>query len=940
MCGRVEASLERGDPASHPGTPLGLARLPRLDRVLIGRRSESQAIERLLAGARLGRSGVLVVRGEAGIGKTALLEESAARSEGMRVLRATGSEAERDVPFGGLLQVLRPALGLIDRLPGPQAEALGAALALRPGASGDRFAVGAAALTLICRFAEEAPVVVLVDEAALLDRPSAEALTFAARRLFADPVAVLAAARSNESDAFTEAGLPSLDLGGLDASSSGELIGRSRGRDVPTALVDRLHRATGGNPLALLELAGDLDDLDHLPVDAPLPVSDALARAFAVRTSRLDQTARTLLLLAAATDGDLGVVARAAEALSLDLTLLADAERVGLVHVAGRRVEFRHPLVRSSVYSGAAPHERRAAHRALAGAVGEDRDRRAWHLSEAALGPDEEAASALALAGDGARARAAYAVAAGAYERSAALTSDVRRRTGRLIDAGQAAWLAGQGNRGLTLLDAATRLAPPLPLRRRADELRGAVQARGGSPVVARDLLIATAEEAAASAPDVAVVHLADAVLACFYSGDARTALVLAERIESLLGRVVDGRARVLGTMAAGVGRVLAGEGGTEQVREAVAELGSSEGLAAEPERTAWLMLGPLWLRESGAGRDLVRRVVADARERSAVGVLPWLLYLVARYDATSDRWAEAEVGYTEAIRLATETGQTTDVAAALAGLSWLEARQGNQDACAEHAAEAERISVAHGLHLFRVWSMFALAELELGRGETEAALCHLERLEVLLDEIGLLDVDLSPAPELADTLMRLGRVAEARAAADRLRPRAQAKGQPWALARAARTDGVVGPDAELDRHFGEAMRQHARGLDRFERARTELAYGSRLRRARRRSEARPHLRSCLETFDALGAAPWADLAAVELKATGETARRRDPSTVDDLTPQELQIAQMLAAGRTTRQAAAALFLSPKTIEYHLRHVYTKLGVSSRDELAATMRPT
>ena len=897
-------------------------------------------IERLLAGARLGRSGVLVVRGEAGIGKTALLEEFAAQSEGMRVLRATGSEAERDVPFGGLLQVLRPALGLIDRLPDPQAEALGAALALRPAARGDRFAVGAAALTLICRFAEEMPVVVVVDEAALLDRPSAEALTFAARRLFADPVAVLAAARSDESDAFTEAGLPCLELGGLDASSSGELIGLSRSRDAPAGLVDRLHRATGGNPLALLELAGDLDGIDALPGDAPLPVSDALARAFAVRASRLDPDARTLLLLAAATDGDLGVVGRAADTLALDLTSLADAERAGLVQVAGGRVEFRHPLVRSSVYAEAAADERRAAHRALAGAVGAGSDRRAWHLSEAALGPDEEAAMALEVAGDGARARAAYAVAASAYERSAALSEDVGRRAGRLIDAGQAAWLAGQGDRGLALLDAKTELALPSRLQRRADELRGAVQSRGGSPVVARGLLVATAEEAADDAPDVAVVHLADAVLACFYSGDARTALALAERIESLLGRVVSARARLLGTMAVGIGRVLAGEGGAEQVRQAVAELASSEELVAEPDRTPWLMLGPLWLRESGAGRDLVQRVVTDARDRSAVGVLPWLLYLVARYDATTDRWAEAEVGYAEAIRLATETGQTTDLAASLAGLAWLEARQGHQDACAEHAAEAERIGAAHGLHLFRVWSLFALAELELGRGDAATALYHLERLEALLDEIGLLDVDLSPAPELADALVRLGRVPEARAAAERLRPRAQAKGQPWALARAARTDGVVGPDDELDRHFGEALRLHSLGLDRFERARTELAYGSRLRRARRRSDARPHLRSCLETFDALGAAPWAELAAVELKATGETARRRDPSTVDDLTPQELQIAQMLAAGLTTPQAAAALFLSPKTIEYHLRHVYTKLAVSSRDELAATMRPT
>ncbi len=894
-------------------------------------------IQRLLAGARVGESGTLVLAGEAGIGKSELLVDAAANAQGMQVLRATGIEADRDTGFGGLLQLLRPALGLLDQLPGPQADALATALALRPGWGVERFAVGAATLTLICRFAEDAPVLVLLDDAHLLDAPSAEAVAFAARRLTADPVAVLATSRTDERDALSDAGLRRLVLQGLDRVSTQQLVETHSARGVPADLLDRLHRATGGNPLALLELADDVDDLEREPPQAPVPVPVALVDAFAARAHRLGPATSTVLLLAAASDGDLGVVGAAAALLDLDLGSIGAAENAGLVQVSGGRLVFRHPLVRSAVYSRAPADERRLVHGALARAVPDDaREQRAWHLSQAAFGPDEAAARACEQVADAAAVRGAHAVAASSYERAADLSAGVDDRARRLVAAGDSALLAGRPERAAAVVD---RLGPPTDSAGgvEAEELRGRVAARSGSLARARDMLLGAADTASATDVDRAVLMLADVVLVCYFLGDAGGALQAAHRLEELLGRETGARARVVGTMAAGVARVIAGRGGTDLIRQATDMFGASDLLGQDPSRTSWLMLGPLFLREPGVGIELVHQAVRDSRGRAAVGALPLLLFYVARYDATTERWADAEAGYAESIRLARETGQTSDLAASLAGLAWLNARQGKEDVCRGSAEEAMAICRQGELHTFMAWSLFGLAELELGRGESEAALDLLRQLDALLDEIGFADVDLSPAPELVDALMRTGRTEEAESVASRFRPRAEAKGQPWALARAARADGLVGPDEDLDRHFGEALERHALALDPFEHARTQLAYGSRLRRARRRAEARPHLRACLSTFDALGAAPWAQMAETELKATGETARRRVPSTVDDLTPQERQIAQLLADGRTTRQAAAALFLSPKTIEYHLRHVYTKLGVASRVELAEAM---
>ncbi len=893
--------------------------------MLVGRDTERGVIERLLAGARIGQSGVLVVTGEPGVGKTALLEDAARHTAGMGVLRGAGSESEQGIPFGALHQVLRPALGHLAAIPAPQADALAAALMLRPGDPGDRFAIGAATLSLLCRYAEERPVAVLLDDVHLFDQPSADALVFAARRLVADPIVVLAASRTAEHIRQ----LPQLPLSGIGLAAAAELV--SRHADASPESVERLHRATAGNPLALIELAG----AGEAPMfsAAPLAVPATLVTAFASRADSLGKTGRVALTVAAVAGGDLRVVAAACEHMGVDIGALAEAEEAGLVRLEGDGFRFRHPLVRAAVYGGARPEHRRAVHRAVAEAVGPgDPDRYTWHLAEATIGPDERVAGLVAEAAGRAHRRSAHDVAAAAFERAAQLSPDADRHSLFCVAAAESAWLGGSGARALALLTAARDPASP-GVRLRALELRGAIALQTGSLSESRDILRAAA--AAAPDADYRVVLLADAVGVCFYLADAVTGLALAREIETELDRVTSPRSRGLGQMAAGVARILANEGGADQIRTAVALLTESGQLRDDQRRLPWLILGPMFLRESDTGDEL-RRVVHDARADAAVGALPSLLFHVARDDATTNRWVRAEATYDEAVRLARETGQDTELAMCLSGLAWLRARLGREEQCRALVAESLPLCRDRDIHVARIWSLFALAELELGLGEAGRALVHLEEIDTLRDTLRLTDPDLSPAPELTEALLRLGRPEDAGPGARRFRDAAVAKGQPWALARAQRTMGLLGDDADLDAYFSAALELHAHTLDDFETARTQLAYGARLRRARRRSDSRAPLRAALAVFDELGAVRWADLAAGELAAAlskGEPIRRRAPSGVQTLTPQELQVSLLLGEGRTTREVAAALFLSPKTVEYHLRKVYTKLGIRSRAEL-------
>lgn len=901
--------------------------------MLVGRDRELREIGVAFARARSGESAILVLVGEPGIGKTALLARAAELADGMQLLRARGIQSEAEIPFASLLELIRPALGMIGRIPKPQATALEGALAMRPAAAQERFVVGAATLSLLAAYAEEGPLAVLIDDAHWLDDSSAQALLFAVRRLMADPIAIVIAIREGEPSPLSEADLPALSVSGLSPEDAAALL-----PGIPSDVAGRLHEAAGGNPLALLEFAADADELTLSPESAPLLVSARIAQAFLRRVEKLDARARNALLLAATSDrGDLALLERAAARLKVELSALSAAEGAGLVVLRTGSVEFRHPLARSAIYADATPAARRAAHRALADSLPDrDIDRRAWHLATAAAGPDEPAAAALEQAGSRARERSAYATAAVAFERAGRLAPDPERRARLLHAAAEASWDAGRAERTIALLDEARASTGDPSTLLDIDELAGHIATRRGPVMRAHAILTAAAERAN---PERAVAMLAEAAGACFYAGNPSEMLSVAERAQAKLPDRASIRARFLATIALGMAHVVAGDAaaGTEAIHDAIALVESSPELTNDLQLLPWLAVAPIFLREAGVGRDLLQQALETARERAALGALPFVLNLIARDQATTDRLAVAEATYREATELARESDQRTELVFGLAGLAWLNARRGREQACRSCAAEALELSHELGTRLHEVWATTALGELELGLGDAARAAAHLERQQELLSELGVTDVDLSPAPELIDAYVRLGRGAEAQRLAARLRAAAEAKGQPWSLARACRGHGVLADDAEFTSFFDEALRHHAETPDAFEEARTRLAYGERLRRARRRVLARDQLRAALETFERLDARPWADRTRAELQATGETLRRRDPTTVDELTPQELQISLLLAGGKTTREAAAALFLSPKTIEYHLRHVYLKLDIHSREQLAEAL---
>jgi DNA-binding CsgD family transcriptional regulator len=910
--------------------------------MLLGRDHEQQALVRLLEDARTGVSGVLAIVGDAGIGKSALLAYAEENAAGMNVLRARGVQSEAHIPFAGLFELLRPALPWISQVPDPQATALESALALRPAASAPgRFAVGAATLSLLAACAEKAPVAVLVDDAQWLDGSSADALLFAFRRLVADPVAVVLTVREGEPSLLDGADLPTLRLQGLDPGSSTELLRHQRDEPLSQELADRLYRETGGNPLALLELGAERQRLADLPPDAPLAANTSVARVYLQRLRTLPQRIRDALVLASAVDGgELPVLARAAPMLGLDLSDLVPAEAAGLITVQDSRVEFRHPLARSAIYGDAPADRRRELHRVLASALPDtEADRRAWHLALASFGPDDAASSALEQAGQRAYQRGAYEVSSRAFERAALLAPEEGRPGRLLYAAADAAWIGGLAERAVVLLDQAGRHAPAPELAIAIEHLRGHIAWRRGPITTAQEILLAAAERAALIDPDRAVVMLAEVVAASNCAYDAATMRLAAERATSLLRPDADRRTTFLALLARGAALIVSGQGepGAPTIRAAVELLERSDELRDDPRMLAWAVVGTLYLREAEVGRALASRAQAQARRTSAVGVLPYALTFIAISEAAADRWPEAQADFHEAIGLARETGQLTDLGAALARLAWLEARQGRSEQGRLHADEALRLCRDMGLGQSELWAMAALGELELTLGRAGAALARFEELRALLRSRGIGDPDLRPAPELVEIYLRLGRGPEAVKVAEEFTRDASAKAQPWALARAARCRGLIAAEGESDPHFQTALALHAQTPDAFETGRTHLAYGARLRRERQRVRAREQLRAAVEVFDRLGAEPWSEMARAELAATGETARRRDGTTLNDLTPQELQIALSLAEGRTTRETATALFLSPKTIEYHLRNVYRKFDIGSRSELKAAM---
>jgi DNA-binding CsgD family transcriptional regulator len=557
-------------------------------------------------------------------------------------------------------------------------------------------------------------------------------------------------------------------------------------------------------------------------------------------------------------------------------------------------------------------------------------------LAAGVVGSDEDASVALEQAGRRSLDRSAYATSSMAFERAARLTVALPRRAHMLLSSAEAAWHAGLGARTRELLEQAREAAGDEEVRLRIDDLAGRVSTRQGPILDGYEILVEAAQRAQAGH---AVSMLAEAAAAAFYLGDAARMVSAGQRALSRITPGASAETEFLAQAAHGMAQIFGGDAaeGAASVRLAVELASGLPNLSRDPRLLPWVIVTTLFLRESAAGRDLLDSTMRQARERAALDVLAFVLNLVGRDQATSDRWKEAEATYLEAAALSRETGQLTQLALALGGLTWLYARLGWEERMRAAAEEAEGIGRQLGTRLVDAWVLAGFADLELGRGRLTEALEKLEERQQLLDELGITDPDLSPGPELVEVLTRLGRESEAGLLAARVSSEALAKGQPWSLARAARARGLLASEDDMAGEFEHAIDLHLQTVDQFELARTQLVFGERLRRARARREARPMLRAALDVFERLEAEPWAERARSELAASGETLMRRDPSSLDELTPQELQIALLLASGSTTREAAAALFISPKTVEYHLRHVYLKLGVHSRDELAAAM---
>jgi DNA-binding CsgD family transcriptional regulator len=893
-------------------------------------------LEHAITEARLGTSRTFVIAGEPGIGKSALLEHAIqmGRNAGMEVLGARGVESEAEVPFAGLLELLRPALEQLERIPAPQAGALRSAFDLGPTVEGDRFVIGAATLNLLSARSERSPLLLAVDDAHWLDDSSLAAIVFAARRLLVDPVAVIFAARTGELRSLEQARLPQLALSGVDSDAAAAIVARHAPAPPIPGLSERLLRASGGNPLALIELAATASEIEPGPVEARTSVSAGYER----RVAELPRGARQILALAAAEEtGSVTVIEAAASDLGLRLADLEHAEHAGFISIAYGVLSWRHPLLRAAAYHVVSAGDRRAMHAALALALPTaEGDRRAWHRAAAALGPDEEVAEELEQAGRRARSRSAYAEAATASERAAQLTPADGPRATRLLAAAEAAWLGGHAERTLAMLAGVLALSPEPHVLADVQHLRGHALIRSGKVLAGRDVLTAAAAEIERDDPGKAVVMLSEAAEACFYAGLPDAMLPLARRAGELVAPGAESRERFFASLALGTALIFSGEGneGVPWLHEAVALIEDSDALSGETRLLSAAAVAPLWLREAQTGEALVDRAIEMARREGALGALPFSLGLAARYAATADRLAVGEALYEEAIDLARETEQAMPLCGALAGLASIKARKGDSDACKQAADDALALSAHHGLGLFRIWALDALAELELGLGRLDDAVEHLEAKRLTLRELGITDPDLSPVPELTEASVRGATVDGLEAMLDDFAKAAAAKGQPWALARVARSRALLSNGSECEGYFEEALTLDERTPDRFELSRTRLCYGEYLRRAGQRVRAREQLRPAVEAFDELGAAPWAERANAELLATGERARRRDPSTLDDLTPQELRIGMVLAGGATTKEAAAMLFLSPKTVEYHLRNTYRKLGIHSRDELA------
>jgi DNA-binding CsgD family transcriptional regulator len=895
-------------------------------------------LDRLLEGVRSGRSGVLVLRGDAGIGKTALLEYAVGSASDLRVLRAVGVESEMELPYAALHQLCAPVLGRLGRLPGPQRDALRTTFGLSEGGAPDPFFVGLAVLSLLSEGAEERPLVCLIDDAHWLDRASTQALAFVARRLLADSVVMLFAAREPSE---LLAGLPELVVEGLRGVDARSLLASAIPGRFDERVADQLLVESKGNPLALLELPRGLSAVQlagGFGLPGALSVSDRIEQSFQQRLEVLPGDTQLVLLVAAAEPtGDRALLGRAAERLGITDPVLEPAESAGLIEL-GAGVRFRHPLVRSAVYGAATTQQRRRVHRALAEATDArvDPDRRAWHLAEAAFGRDEDAASELERSAGRAQARGGFAAAAAFLERASALTLDPSRQARLALVAAYAKYEAGALDDALSLVAKADPGHLDALQRARVNLLRGqiAFASRRGSD--APPLLLSAARELESLDPKLARAIYLDALNAALFAGRLASGGSAVEVSKAALAGPRPRRPPVASDLLLDGLALLTTEGpavAVAMLKRAVSAFRAEE-IAAD-ESVPWFWLAGraaafIWDYEGWSA--LAGRQVQVARDVGALAMLPLALNARAVAHIFAGELATAASLYAESDALYEATSRAFSMKLPLDVLSRRE------DDATRRIETGTREVIARGEGMGVTVAQWASAVLYNGLGRYEDALAAAEQAAEDPHELWF---STWVAVELIEAASRTDNAARALGALEWVAATARAGGNDWGLGVEARSRALLsdgdGDGDGAESLYREATERLERTRVRLDLARAHLLYGEWLRRERRRVDAREQLRTALEMFTSMGTEAFAERAERELLATGEHVRKRTVETRDELTAQEAQIARLAGDGLSNAEIGAQLFISQHTVAYHLRKVFTKLGITSRTQLSEVL---
>jgi DNA-binding CsgD family transcriptional regulator len=902
---------------------------------VVGRDAELAAIRRLLSDARAGESGALLIEGDPGIGKTTLLDAARALAGGFTRLTAQGVEPEAVLAHAGLLELVTPVRPLLDEIPSPQADALRSALGwAAPELPADPFLVAAATMSLLAAAAERMPVLVTVDDIQWLDRESAAPILFAARRLGPDAVAFVFSARVGSISPELARNIPVLGLVGLTAAAASRLFPSS----APGVVVERLVAATDGNPLALLEASHRLDRAQWVgaaPLPDPLPVGDRLLGYYEALVSDMSADAWRAVLLFALDQSTAGTMVAAALAAggSDPASALDEARNRGVLVIDERGMRFRHPLLRTAALRLATPTQQRQAHLALAAQLPRESPARTWHLAEGSIGPDDALSEELVRVAAADRQRLGFAAASSASERSALLTRSSDLSAQRLAAAAEDAFLAGDVARTRALVD--RTLAAPAPASARGQALYtlGMLEQYAGSIPRSVNHLAAACDLLDGLRLVRALSELANAR---FRLNELGAIEVCADRIDLVADRT-DPEQRLLADFTRGVSLVLRGEPETGRRKlAAVRDLALSEELRHEPRALLYMALAVGFSGEVGSAISEGSARIDDVRRRGAVGILVPLLAIRAAGRAWVGDHAGAFADAGEAAELAEHLGYVADGAVAVEMLAWQLAARGLHDEASEALARARALVDRAGTTSVAAHYALTAAFCVLCRSDLAQVVRVLEARVAADGGLGALGEPLGVAPLLVEAYAGMGRVDEAAALCTRYAQVTSPLAPARMLGFVHRCEGISASSPEAAHAaYERALAEHAVAGDGFETARTRMLFGARLRREGQRVAAREQLRLAEEAFAEMDLTHWAAQAGAELAATGATARRSGTSPDEALTSQETRVALLVAEGKSNKEVAAALFLSPKTIERHLGNVFRKRGFRSRSELAS-----